>query len=1403
MANISLRAYRREIEELIGQGRIDEVIAHCRHILKFYPKDVAVYRLLAKAYLESQRFSDATDIFQRVLSVVPDDFVSHVGMSIIREDEGNLDASIWHMERAFEVQPSNAAIRDELRRLFGKRDGMEPPKIRLTRGALARMYSQGNLYQQSIGELRAALAEDPQRFDLQVLLARMFYFNGQQVEAAETCNSVISKLPFCLDANRILTEILTTSERAQEADLYHQRVKVIDPYAAHAPANNLLTEQIPEDAVTLVRLDWEPGQGVSELDSQPSWASSLGIELEDSSPGSGLPEWLTDDEDESSEPSDSDLAYSSQPYSYDESLDDQPAPEVEAPSISTPEPTEASMDFNETLPPDEDPEDESSQEPGELIPDWMKDAGWATSTGEPVEEPPISGELDPPETQAPEQTGDLAAADIPEWLQDIAPAEAEEDSPPAVETDEEMSGEIPSWLSSRPPGPTDSVVMWLKNKPEEDEQPPSTGDLDQPIDETAGDEVPDWLQSVASSIEVPEEDEAVEQPEVAADPDDITEEIPEPIVAEEPPREAFPDPIELDSDATVISEPVELPAAEEPVAEVELEESPILPDWEAEVSAAPPDSIEDTRPRKPAVEEEPIETVIAPLPVDEVEAKEPETPPSFVPDETLPSMEKPDIEEPAPVGMFDSDFEAEEAPVEAEAEPVPDWLKEMEAEAEAPIEASAPMEEVPDWLQEIEQVSTEPAEEPAAEPEPVTAEAESPAEEVPDWLQQIGEETAAGATMELPELQEDFPEPVEEPVAPTTQEDVPDWLQGLEAEEAPEEVPLEASFEEAAPELEEAIPSEPVAEEGMPDWLLEMEQEAQTVEAPVVSEEGFDFPSEPVAEAPPPPVAETPAEALPSWLAEATGSETRKEDEETQPSPIEADALESLPAADAPSLEDTDAAIAWLESLAAKQGAAEEELVMDPEARGETPPDWVTESMSALDGEEEQPAEVAEVEPVKQEPLPDQPDWMTETLISDTMVPEEDETPEEAAPIEEWALDTLERTEDEEVEEITPKPLVTRELDLDWIQEAGEAEPTPEAPEPVEAAEPLVEAEPLAETPSAEEETPDFLAEAEEVEVGLPTALAEELATEETPDWLGIGAEPEAEEEPDLTVPQPAETRELGAEWMMDTGIPEEVVSEIAEVVEPEEVEEPAPALEDTLTAEILPELQEPMEPKPAEELEPEWMLETALPPEDLAEDAEEIFDAETLIAPVPEELREPAQVEVDVPSEEPIEEPGMEAEAGPDWMLETALPGELEAALSEAETVEPEPELAEEPLPAPELFEEVAPEPEPVMEIEPEPLPAAPEPIKPDTGLLYNELLTNAKESLAAGDISEALVGYTRLVRRKRHLEVVIEDLQDALYRHPVDTDLLETLGDAYVKANSLQDALDAYTKAEDLLRS
>lgn len=256
MVATNLREYLSGIDHLIDSNQVEDALAHCRHVLKTYPKNIATYRLMGKAYLESKRHSEASDLFQRVLSSLPDDFVAHIGMSIIREDEGNLDAAIWHMERAFESQPSNKAVQGEVRRLYGAREGYEPPKVRLTRGALARMYSHGDLYNQAISELRNALAEDPQRPDLQMLLAEMHFKNNQPDEASTVCSQIIQKLPYCLHANRIMVDILRNSQRDVEAAPYWERVEELDPYAAQV--STLKDEdEVPAESVMIDALELE------------------------------------------------------------------------------------------------------------------------------------------------------------------------------------------------------------------------------------------------------------------------------------------------------------------------------------------------------------------------------------------------------------------------------------------------------------------------------------------------------------------------------------------------------------------------------------------------------------------------------------------------------------------------------------------------------------------------------------------------------------------------------------------------------------------------------------------------------------------------------------------------------------------------------------------------------------------------------------------------------------------------------------------------------------------------------------------------------------------------------------------------------------------------------------------
>ena len=80
--------------------------------------------------------------------------------------------------------------------------------------------------------------------------------------------------------------------------------------------------------------------------------------------------------------------------------------------------------------------------------------------------------------------------------------------------------------------------------------------------------------------------------------------------------------------------------------------------------------------------------------------------------------------------------------------------------------------------------------------------------------------------------------------------------------------------------------------------------------------------------------------------------------------------------------------------------------------------------------------------------------------------------------------------------------------------------------------------------------------------------------------------------------------------------------------------------------------------------------------------------------------------------------------------------------------------------------------------------------------------ILSTAQQLLDSHQLEESMKEYSKLVKKGRLLDEVIHDLREALYRHPVDIILWQSLGDAYMRANRLQDALDAYTKAEELLR-
>jgi tetratricopeptide (TPR) repeat protein len=1516
MADIALRTYLQEIDELVNHSQSDEAIAHAKHILGFYPKLIEAYRLWAQALLEKQKHTDAADIFQRVLSSVPDDFISHVGMSIVREDEGNLDAAIWHMERAFEAQPGSSDIQAELKRLYGKRDGLEPPRVRLTRAALARLYDRGDHYPQALAELNVALSEEPDRIDLKVLKAQTHWHAQQRAEAAELSARILETLPYCREANRILARIWAEQGQHAESEVHSKKVEMLDPYEAFADPseNGYGAANVPAETIRLPRLDYVPPPEASQTGPTPDWMTELDKKQEEAptaktgaiSQSADVPDWLAGVQSEALPETTADTTASSSATISPAEIPDwleAPPPSVKAATGPLPQPE------SKTSQPEED---------------------WLSAIADPNAA-----------QQAPTWIGEAASEQKPGatgWLNELF-GEGEAASAAHASTDTE-SGATPDWMQAEAQGEAgttaeDDLPDWMKPAEAMPETEPSTGAQSMVFGEAASIEE---AESSAPTVVEPESVEPAMTPSPATSDDDLPDWLKAPAPAERTglttwlshlPTEASaetqaPEPIEIEPTITAaevaptLTEDSTAPAEAPAMAESTLAESvdDQIPEWMKSAGwtlrdpSIPLDSPTDFSAEDTMADSEPS-------------------------DETAAPGEMPDwlkaMKPPAP----DPETQARKGSADA-----PDWLRNlMEKGGETPAEAtpaeatlpeSMPLETAPSATEALASMFSDSASETPAQP---TAEADLPewlraptAEESPrrkDTGQLFFEKLQTGAFDKMPpppELAaEDQPQPeaelpdwlrppAEEPPAAVEPETaLPDWLRPP-AEETPQAI----SEPTAAAEPASMMP--PDDADSALAWLesLALKRGANPEElvtnaaaqAEATSTSMPDWLRQPVAEEPAPPEPE-PA-ALPDWLRPPVEAESPAEAATTaEPTasaeiappewlrPPTSESAEPPPTTtSAPALDDTDAALAWLESLALKQGAKPEEMVASsmvsssmvskPEERSEAMPDWLkaagpAEALTPA----EPPASLAEEKPEWLKQMEAEADAY-EAMASGAPPAETLEPPPTSAEPAMAASTTEERpdwlkqmeAEADAYEALATRPLTARPEAAQPAMAESEITPAAEAPEPTLAEKPewlkQMEAESDAyETPVSYEASLAAPAQTETAppaddaarEADAALAWLESLALKQGARPEELVSEPEARE----AAPMPDWLKTESAEVML----PEEIAGAPAEaaheaVVEPEApsgpptvTEEEALAwLESTKTEEVQAEAPEwlgqspasaaPDEPQtvhewlrrvPGGEMEadlPEWLQQhhQAAPPapeptvslpssedealawlESLA--AKQGANPDELISSpaarteeAPEWVRLSAEATPAEPAPAPAAEPEPEivVPTVPDWLDINAAAPPAEMPLAEAPSAEPEATLITEPIePAPsiELPARVpAPKPKPPRpQAAPRPPkpPKAPRPKKSKVrgGEPPEAVLAKAREQLRGEQLETAIERYGDLISAGQALPEVISDLESANKRNPGQPELMRTLGDAYLKDNQLQRALDMYRLA------
>ncbi len=860
MSKVALRVYNREIETLIDQGHIDETIAHCQHILKLYPKHLETYRLLGKAYLEGRRYPDAADIFQRVLMTVPDDFISQLGMSIVCDEQKDLDGAIWHMERAFEVNPSNSGVQGELRRLYGRRDGLEPPKIRLTRGALAQMYTKGGQYQQAIAEIKSVLAEDPTRIEMRVLLARAFYRGGQKVEATELCIELLKQFPYCLDANRILVEVLPGTSLAQNLDTYKKRVQALDPYAALATGSIFEVESVPDNAVTLERLEWEPGAGAQEYSSPAQSGQSGEAAIPDFLRTSG---WG---------PSTGEFKEGPVDYGSEEPAAAAPA-DIAAAQI--PDWLKAMAPPDSSAP---SAEQDAPAPAGQGL--ASEDLDWLAGLGGPV-----AGGAQPGVESQPEAAEPAASADQPDWLKDLGGPVAEdlpsmESRPPAVEA--APAGEQPDWLKDLG-GAAGGDLSSVESQPQATE-PASTGDTPDWLKDLGGDQGQAASQPAATLPETTSAQPEAAQPAASDELDwlknlggaaDVAAPQAESLPIPRPEANVKKDLSGDDEDIPPMTAPVSGPGTSESEQDDAMKWLESLAQKQGakaeELITNPNDRTEHAPDWVAKVDEAPA----AP--------KQAEAPAKFVPEKPV------EIDDDAPPGELSPVISGGPGTTASEQDDAMKWLESLAekqgAKAEELItDPGERTEHAPGWVGQVENPPT-----------PLSAPASGPGTTAPEqddamkWLEGLAENQGAKAEELITnpaERSDDAPAwvtqgSVEATSAPQAaepaageQDDTMAWLQGLASGGTPAETPPDQAPIDEAVSLERAeAPAQPVepvpwepeapsAESPQPtsdvsEWLknLEVQEHAQPGQ-----------PAPEAAAAAEPQQASVPAEEIPDWL---------------------------------------------------------------------------------------------------------------------------------------------------------------------------------------------------------------------------------------------------------------------------------------------------------------------------------------------------------------------------------------------------------------------------------------------------------------------------------------------------------------------------------------------------------
>ena len=114
MPIIEIDNYLKKIDKMTDNGNLDQAAFHCLYLLRQFPKMLRLYERLGRTFLEMDNYSSALNIYLRLCSAQPDNFLNHISLAYTYVECGRTENAIMHCETVNCLQPDNESIKKDL-----------------------------------------------------------------------------------------------------------------------------------------------------------------------------------------------------------------------------------------------------------------------------------------------------------------------------------------------------------------------------------------------------------------------------------------------------------------------------------------------------------------------------------------------------------------------------------------------------------------------------------------------------------------------------------------------------------------------------------------------------------------------------------------------------------------------------------------------------------------------------------------------------------------------------------------------------------------------------------------------------------------------------------------------------------------------------------------------------------------------------------------------------------------------------------------------------------------------------------------------------------------------------------------------------------------------------------------